>query len=103
MAQPEHNVCYEEFSKLCDKLTRNEYLSVSEAQYWVFESGYRAAMQSLLKIADEGIQERNFTSPRLQELAELILKGREYNQSQLHHDELHNGLNPDEPSKKAVH
>lgn len=77
MAQPEHNVCYEAFSKLCDKLTHNEYLSVSEAQYWVFESGYRAAMQSLLKIADEGVQEREFTSPRLQELAELILKGRE--------------------------
>lgn len=79
MPEVEHNVCYEAFSKLCEKLSGDEYLSVSEAQYWLFESGYRAAMQSLLKIADEGRQERTFTSPRLQELAEMILKGRTLN------------------------
>lgn len=76
MPEAEHNVCYEAFSKFCEKLQRDEYLSVAEAQYWIFESGYRAAMESLLKIADLGVQERHFTSPRLQELAELILKGR---------------------------
>ena len=75
MQEVEHNVCYEAFSKLCEKLTGDELLSVSEAQYWLFESGYRAAMQSLLKIADEGKQAREFSSPRLQELAEIILKG----------------------------
>lgn len=76
MAEAEHNVCYEAFSKLCEKLQGDELISVSEAQYWLFESGYRAAMESLLKVADDGKQERVFTSPRLQELAELILKGR---------------------------
>lgn len=73
MSELERNVCYESFSKLCDKLRDDKLVSDTEAQYWLFEKGFSAALDELLKISDTGKQDRKFNSPRLQELADKIL------------------------------
>ncbi len=76
MAEFERNLCFEAFTNLCEKLDNDPLLSVTEAQYWIFEQGYRAAMESLIQIAEQGKQTQPFTSPKLQLLAELILKAK---------------------------
>ena len=73
MSDLERNVCYEAFTKMCDKLREDGLLSDTEAQYWLYEKGFSAALDELLKIADTGQQARKFNSPRLQLLADKLL------------------------------
>jgi hypothetical protein len=43
-----HNICLEAYTKLCDELTTSNLVSIDECQYWVFERGYRAALEELI-------------------------------------------------------
>ena len=77
MAEHEHNFCYEAFTQMCERIREDQLLSISEAQYWIFEQGYRSAVEAFLQIAEQGKQSRQFTSPKLQALAELILSAKQ--------------------------
>jgi hypothetical protein len=48
-------------------------MSLYECQYWVFERGYRAAVQELMTIAETGVQMKKFVSPKLQNFAERLI------------------------------
>ena len=61
------------FNKLCDEISGSQLAGVEECQYWVFERGYRAAIQSLLEIMETGEQTRKFTSPALQAIADKLV------------------------------
>lgn len=43
------NACMNTFSQLCDEVERRELVSAEECQYWVFEAGYKAAMDEMIK------------------------------------------------------
>ena len=43
------NACMNTFSQLCDEAERSELVSAEECQYWVFEAGYKAAMDEMIK------------------------------------------------------
>lgn len=40
--------CMQAFKKTCDLADQSELISSEECTYWVFEQGYKAAMQALL-------------------------------------------------------
>lgn len=48
-------------------------MNTDECQYWVFERGYRAAIQSLIEIKETGVQQKRFGSPKLQAIADKLL------------------------------
>lgn len=71
----ERNVCKEAFDKLCQDINetgRSEEIKTSD--YWLFELGFRSAIEELLTVADTGKQNKQFVSPRFQLLAERILQ-----------------------------
>jgi len=72
----DHNVCKEAFDKLCEDVNVDSNAEIKESDYWLFELGFRSAIEELLNIADAGEQSRKFVSPRFQMLAERILHSR---------------------------
>lgn len=70
----ERNVCKEAFDKLCEDLNATEKSEVQASDYWLFELGFRSAIEELLVVADTGKQDKAFVSPRFQMLAERILE-----------------------------
>lgn len=70
------NVCKEAFDKLCEDVNVDAKVEIKESDYWLFELGFRSAIEELLSIADAGEQTRKFVSPRFQMLAERILHSR---------------------------
>lgn len=72
----EQNVCKEAFDKLCDDVNAETRAEIKEEDYWLFELGFRSAIEELLTVADSGEQSRKFVSPRFQMLAERILDSR---------------------------
>ncbi len=72
----DHNVCKEAFDKLCEDVNVDSRSEIKESDYWLFELGFRSAIEELLTIADAGEQSRKFVSPRFQMLAERILHSR---------------------------
>jgi hypothetical protein len=73
MKVTDRNACMEAFQTLCDEVHGNENMNLYECQYWVFERGYRAAVQELMAIAETGVQVKKFVSPKLQSLAERLI------------------------------
>ncbi len=71
MEATDRNACMEAFLVLFDEVQGNE--NAHECQYWVFERGYRAAVQELMEIAETGVQVKKFVSPKLQSLAERLI------------------------------
>ena len=69
----EHNVCREAFERLCADVNIDKKSAIDESDYWLFELGFRSAIEELLAIADAGSQSRKFVSPRFQMLADKIL------------------------------
>lgn len=69
----ERNVCKEAFERLCADVNSDKKSAIVEADYWLFELGFRSAIEELLQVADAGEQPREFVSPRFQMLAERIL------------------------------
>jgi hypothetical protein len=72
----EQNVCKEAFDRLCEDVNSDKKYAIEESDYWLFELGFRSAIEELLAIADAGTQSRKFVSPRFQMLAERILHSR---------------------------
>jgi hypothetical protein len=72
----EQNVCKEAFDKLCADVNSDKKSAIDPSDYWLFELGFRSAIEELLAIADAGSQSRKFVSPRFQMLAERILHSR---------------------------
>jgi hypothetical protein len=72
----ERNVCKEAFKRLCDEVNVDKKSAINEEEYWLFELGFRSAIEELLSIADTGQQDRQFVSPRFQMLADRILQAR---------------------------
>lgn len=71
----ERNVCKEAFDKLCQDLNEaEESEEIKTSDYWLFELGFRSAIEELLTVADTGEQVKEFVSPRFQMLAERILQ-----------------------------
>lgn len=71
MDEKNRNACAEAYEQLLSELKANN--ADAKCEYWLFERGYRAAVGELLVIADTGIQEKKFGSPRLQSLAERLI------------------------------
>ncbi len=72
----ERNVCMEAFERLCEDVGSDKNYAINKSDYWLFELGFRSAIEELLQIADTGSQPRKFISPRFQMLAERILQSR---------------------------
>jgi hypothetical protein len=72
----ERNVCMEAFERLCADVNVNQKTEITKEEYWLFELGFRSAIEELLVIADTGMQTREFVSPRFQMLAERILQAK---------------------------
>jgi hypothetical protein len=72
----ERNVCMEAFERLCEDVNADKKSAIDESDYWLFELGFRSAIEELLSIADSGAQSRKFVSPRFQMLADRILQSR---------------------------
>jgi hypothetical protein len=72
----ERNVCMEAFERLCADVNTDKKSAILESDYWLFELGFRSAIEELLSIADAGSQSRKFVSPRFQMLADKILQSR---------------------------
>jgi len=78
MTMSELNVCKEAFNKLCEDVNADIKAEIKESDYWLFELGFRSAIEELLTIVDAGEQSREFVSPRFQMLAERILHSRSH-------------------------
>ncbi len=50
--------CMTAFSKLCDEVEGSELVSIEDCQYWVFERGYKAAMEEMIKTIEAGQLEK---------------------------------------------
>jgi hypothetical protein len=72
----ERNVCMEAFERLCAEVGADKKSAINKDDYWLFELGFRSAIEELLNIADSGAQTRQFVSPRFQMLADKILQTR---------------------------
>lgn len=72
----ERNVCMESFERLCADVNTDKKSAIHQDDYWLFELGFRSAIEELLNIADSGTQTRQFVSPRFQMLADRILHSR---------------------------
>ena len=72
----EHNVCKEAFDRLCEEVNTDKKSAIDPDDYWLFELGFRSAIEELLSIADAGTQSRKFVYPRFQMLTDKILNTR---------------------------
>jgi hypothetical protein len=72
----DRNVCMEAFERLCADVNTDKKSAINQDDYWLFELGFRSAIEELLNIADSGAQARQFVSPRFQMLADRILHSR---------------------------
>ncbi len=72
----ERNVCRDAFDILCKEINTDKKKEINLDDYWLFELGFRSAIEELLSIADTGQQSRKFVSPRFQMLADKILSSR---------------------------
>jgi hypothetical protein len=76
MEATDRNACLEAFNVLQVELKidfQHDDKTSEDCPYWVFERGYRAAVQELMDIAETGVQVKKFVSPKLQSLAERLI------------------------------
>ncbi len=45
----EENICLTAFHALCEELTTSKLVGLEECQYWLFERGYKAAVEELIQ------------------------------------------------------
>lgn len=73
MSFNDNSSAMEAFKVLCDELECSDLMNTDECQYWVFERGYRAAIQNFIDIMETGVQHKKFGSPKLQAIADKLL------------------------------
>ena len=44
------DTCYKAFNNLCEELSNSELLAIEELQYWVFEYGYKVALEAVANV-----------------------------------------------------
>ena len=44
------DACFKVFNVLCEELSSSELIATEEFQYWVFERGYNAALETLANV-----------------------------------------------------
>jgi hypothetical protein len=74
MKMTDHSASMVAFAALCEEIEASNLVNADECQYWVFERGYRAAIQELIEIADSGAQAKKYASPKLQDIAERLMR-----------------------------
>ncbi len=74
MIKVDRNACLESFSQFCEEIGTSSLVGSEEAQYWVYERGYRAAIEELIQVMESGLVAKNFSSPKLQQLANKLVK-----------------------------
>lgn len=42
----DENLCLTEFSSLCDEIGDSSIIGLEDCQYWLFERGFKAALES---------------------------------------------------------
>jgi hypothetical protein len=52
------NACMKAFTKLCEEAERSELVGSEDCQYWLFERGYKAAMEEMMEIINAGKVEK---------------------------------------------
>ena len=52
------NACMNAFGKFCDEVEGSKLVSIDDCQYWVFERGYKAAMEEMIKTIQAGQLEK---------------------------------------------
>lgn len=45
----EENICLTAFNALCEELATSKLVGLDECQYWLFERGYKAAVEELIQ------------------------------------------------------
>ena len=48
MNEVNSDLCLDAFNKLCDELSTSKLVNIDECQYWMFERGYKAALNELI-------------------------------------------------------
>lgn len=74
MVKTERNACMDSFIQFCDEIGTSSLVGSEEAQYWVYERGYRAAMEELIQVMESGMATDKFSSPKLQQLVNKIVQ-----------------------------
>lgn len=72
MVKTERNACLDSFTQFCEEIGTSSLVGSEEAQYWVYERGYRAAMEELIQVMESGEVSDKFSSPKLQKLVNKI-------------------------------
>jgi hypothetical protein len=67
------NACLQAFTKLCEEAERSELVSSEDCQYWLFESGYKAAMEEMVAIIHAGKVEKLVLPPTASIIDRLAL------------------------------
>ncbi len=44
----DENICLTAFNSLCEELETSKLVNLDECQYWLFERGYKAAVEELI-------------------------------------------------------
>lgn len=44
------DACFKAFNVLCEELSSSELLATEEFQYWMFERGYKAALDTIASV-----------------------------------------------------
>jgi hypothetical protein len=66
------NGCLKAFSELCEELRTSDLQNVEECQYWVFERGYKAALEKLICNMTAAAQSQNKVLSGKKSLAEIM-------------------------------
>ena len=45
----DENICLTAFNALCEELETSKLVNLDECQYWLFERGYKAAVEELIQ------------------------------------------------------
>lgn len=69
----DRHACFIAFSNLCEEVGQSDLLNSEDCQYWVYERGYRAAIQDLLNIIQSRALGQKLASPELQSIAHHLV------------------------------
>ena len=56
----EYNACMGAFERLCEDVNADKKSAIDQSDYWLFELGFRSAIEELFNIADAGTQTKEF-------------------------------------------
>ncbi len=72
MNMTDSSICLEAFNNLCKELNTSNLVKIDECQYWVFEHGYKAALDELISNISIAAKSQNRPSLEYKYLAKAI-------------------------------